>query len=78
MPDVVHPFEVFSQLTFELAKIDLHGATTQALSAIVASPFSLPPLGATSWREGGEVNSGNTVGYICQWSRLRRPSIDHR
>ena len=40
MTDVVQPFEVFSHITFELAKIDLQGATTQALGA---------RMGATVW-----------------------------
>ena len=53
MPDVVQPFEVFSQVTFELAKIDLQGATTQALGA---------RMGATVWNFDARTGADSTGG----------------
>lgn len=40
MTDVVKPFDVYNELTFELSKINLQGATTQALGS---------RMGATVW-----------------------------
>ena len=56
MTDVVQPFDVFSQVTFELARINLQGATTQALGA---------RMGATVWNHDARSGADNAGGPAC-------------
>lgn len=51
MTDVVRPFDVFNDLTFELSKINLQGATTQALGA---------RMGATVWNYDARSGAAET------------------
>ena len=50
MTDVVKPFNVFSDITFELSKINLQGATTQALGS---------RMGATVWSFDARAGTDN-------------------
>ena len=60
MTDVVRPFDVFNEVTFELSKIDLQGATTQALGARMGATVrsfdarmnadGAPPSAFKGWR----------------------------
>ena len=62
MTDVRKPFDVFNEITFELSKINLQGATTQALGR---------RMGATVWSFDARSGTDNASQSAFQVRRVR-------